>query len=160
MSELFTEDGVMTGNKGSARGRAALRDAVTAVWAAEPPHTLHLTLNVTIDESGPDPSVRSVMLMVTRESPPRVLGSALVRQVVRRTAEGGGSPPGRSKVLEMRQSISDVLFSVAAGPENDVSSACWAARLVVSGWSAIPISQRSRGYWGGNDYWSVDERRR
>lgn len=86
--ELFTEDGVMTGNKGSARGRVALRDAVTAVWAAEPPHTLHLTLNVTIDESGPDPSVRSVMLMVTRESPPRVLGSALVRQVVRRTCDG------------------------------------------------------------------------
>ncbi|MFZ0376410.1 MAG: nuclear transport factor 2 family protein [Solirubrobacteraceae bacterium] len=86
--ELFTEDGVMTGNKGSARGRVALRDAVTAVWAAEPPHTLHLTLNVTIDESGPDPSVRSVMLMVTRESPPRVLGSALVRQVVRRTSDG------------------------------------------------------------------------
>ncbi len=87
-AELFTEDGVMTGDKGSARGRAALRDAVTAVWAAEPPHTLHLTLNVTIDESDPDPSVSSVMLMVTRESPPRVLGSALVRQVVRRTSDG------------------------------------------------------------------------
>ena len=58
------------------------------VWAAEPPHTLHLTLNVTIDESGPDPSVSSVMLMVTRESPPRVFGSAFVRQVVRRTSDG------------------------------------------------------------------------
>jgi uncharacterized protein (TIGR02246 family) len=86
--ELFTEDGVMTGAKGSARGRAALRGAVTAVWATEPAHTLHLTLNVTIDESRPDPSVNSVMLMVTRESPPTVLGSAVVRQVVRRTSDG------------------------------------------------------------------------
>jgi uncharacterized protein (TIGR02246 family) len=86
--ELFTGDGEMLGDKGSARGRAALRDAVTAVWAAEPPRTLHLTLNVTIDESGPDPSVTSVMLMVTRESPPTVLGAAVVRQVVRRTSDG------------------------------------------------------------------------
>jgi uncharacterized protein (TIGR02246 family) len=86
--ELFTEDGVMTGAKGSARGRVELRDAVTAVWAAEPPHTLHLTLNVTIDESGPDPNVTSVMLMVTRESAPTLVGSALVRQVVRQTPDG------------------------------------------------------------------------
>jgi uncharacterized protein (TIGR02246 family) len=86
--ELFTEDGAMTGAEGTARGRAALRDAVTAVWAAEPPQTLHLTLNVTIDESGPDASASSVMLMVTRESPPRVLGSAFVRQVVRHTSDG------------------------------------------------------------------------
>jgi uncharacterized protein (TIGR02246 family) len=86
--ELFTEDGAMTGAKGSARGRAALRDAVSAVWAAEPPRTLHLTLNMTIDESGPDPTVTSVMLMVSRESPPTVLGSALVRQVVRRNSDG------------------------------------------------------------------------
>jgi uncharacterized protein (TIGR02246 family) len=87
-AELFTEDGMMTGVMGRARGRAALRDAVAAVWAAEPPRTLHLTLNVTIDESGPDPTVTSVMLMVTRDAKPDVLGSALVRQVVRRTAEG------------------------------------------------------------------------
>jgi hypothetical protein len=60
------------------------------VWAAESPHTLHLNLNVTIDESDPDPSVSSVMVMVTRGSPPTVLGSALVRQVVRRTSDGWG----------------------------------------------------------------------
>jgi uncharacterized protein (TIGR02246 family) len=87
-AELFTEEGVMTGGMGTARGRAALRDAVTAVWTAEPPRTLHLTLNVTIEESGSDPTVTSVMLMVTREAKPAVLGSSLVRQVVRRTADG------------------------------------------------------------------------
>lgn len=87
-AQLFTEDGEMTGVMGHARGRAALRDAVAAVWAAEPSHTLHLTLNVTIDESGPDPTVDSVMLMVTRDAKPDVHGSALVRQVVRRTQQG------------------------------------------------------------------------
>jgi uncharacterized protein (TIGR02246 family) len=87
-AECFTDDGMMTGVMGRARGRAALRDAVAAVWAAEPPRTLHLTLNVTIDQSGPEPTVTSVMLMVTREVKPDVLGSALVRQVVRRTSDG------------------------------------------------------------------------
>jgi uncharacterized protein (TIGR02246 family) len=85
---LFTADGAMTGGMGSATGRDALRDAVAAVWAKEPERTLHLTLNVTIDDSGTDPVVTSVMLMVTREAAPRVLGSAIVRQVVRLTPEG------------------------------------------------------------------------
>jgi uncharacterized protein (TIGR02246 family) len=87
-ADLFSEDGVMTGVMGRARGRGALRDAVAAVWAAEPPRMLHLTLNVTIAESGPDPTVTSVMLMVTRDAKPQVHGSALVRHVVRRTAGG------------------------------------------------------------------------
>jgi hypothetical protein len=39
-------------------------------------------------ESDADPSVTSVMLMVTRESQPKVLGSALVRPAVRRTPDG------------------------------------------------------------------------
>jgi uncharacterized protein (TIGR02246 family) len=87
-AELFTEDGMMTGVMGHAQGRPALRDAIADVWAAEPPRTLHLTLNVTIEESGPDPTVTSVMLMVTRDAKPDVLRSALVHQVVRRTAQG------------------------------------------------------------------------
>jgi predicted PurR-regulated permease PerM/ketosteroid isomerase-like protein len=87
-AELFTDDGTMTAAMGSATGRAELRDAVAAVWAAEPPDALHLTLNATIDESGPEPKVTSVLLIVTRGPAPRVLGSAVVRQVVRRTADG------------------------------------------------------------------------
>ena len=86
-AELFTEDGTMTGATGSATGRSAIRDAVGAVWAAEPPDALHLTLNATIDESGPEPRVTSVVLIVTRGPAPRVLGSAVVTQVVRRTAD-------------------------------------------------------------------------
>jgi hypothetical protein len=59
-----------------------------AVWAAEPPRTLHLTLNATIDESGSEPTVTTVMLMVTRDAKPDVVGSALVRQG-RATDRGG-----------------------------------------------------------------------
>ena len=44
--------------------------------------------DTTIDESGPDPTVTTVMLLVTRDAKPELLGSALVRQVVRRTAQG------------------------------------------------------------------------
>jgi hypothetical protein len=58
------------------------------VWAAESQRTLHLTLNATIDESGTDPAVSSVMLVVTRDAKPDVVGSALLRQVVRRTRAG------------------------------------------------------------------------
>jgi uncharacterized protein (TIGR02246 family) len=54
-AELFTEDGTITGVMRTVTGRAAIRDAVGAVWAAEPPETLHLTLNAKIDESGPEP---------------------------------------------------------------------------------------------------------
>jgi len=86
--ELFTEDGTITGVMGTATGRDAIQDAVGAAWAAEPPQTLHLTLNATIDESGREPEVTSIMLIVARGPAPRVLDSALVRQVVRRTADG------------------------------------------------------------------------
>jgi len=87
-AELFTEDGTITGVAGTATGRAGIRDAVRAAWAAEPPETQHLTLNATIDESGPDPKVTGVGLIVTGEPTPRVLASVAVTQVVRRTADG------------------------------------------------------------------------
>src|SRR5271168_4777250 len=67
---LFTEDAVMDGAKGQAEGRAALSETVAAVWASEPAGTLHLTLNAVIDDSKSEPSVESVMLMVTTGSPP------------------------------------------------------------------------------------------
>jgi predicted PurR-regulated permease PerM len=87
-AELFTEDGTIAGVAGTATGRDEIRAAVAAAWAAEPSETLHLTLNATIDESGPEPTVTSVMLIVTRGAAPTVLGSVMVSQVVRRTADG------------------------------------------------------------------------
>jgi ketosteroid isomerase-like protein len=85
---LFTDDAVMDGDMGTVRGRRALRDAVARVWAAEPAGTLHLTLNPVVDGSGAEPAVDSVMLMVSRDSSPGVLGSAHVRQSVRHTPGG------------------------------------------------------------------------
>lgn len=87
-AELFTEDGTITGVTGTANGRAEIRDAVSAAWAAEPPDTQHLTLDAIIDESGPEPKVTGVRLIVTRGPTPRVLGSVAVSQVVVRTADG------------------------------------------------------------------------
>jgi uncharacterized protein (TIGR02246 family) len=85
---LFTEDGTMGGDKGAAEGRAALRDTVARVWAAEPAGTLHLTLNAWIDESGDEPTVDSMLLMVTPAPSPQVLGTAHIRQTIRRTQAG------------------------------------------------------------------------
>jgi uncharacterized protein (TIGR02246 family) len=85
---LFTKDAAMDGTMGRARGRAALSQTVARVWASEPTGTLHLTLNALIDDSTPEPSVESVMLMVTAGQPPAVLGSARVVQTLRRTDEG------------------------------------------------------------------------
>jgi ketosteroid isomerase-like protein len=85
---LFTDDAVMDGEMGTVEGQSALRDAVAKVWAAEPAGTLHLTLNAVIDESGEEPAVDSVMLMVGAGPSPNVLGSALIRQTVRDTTGG------------------------------------------------------------------------
>jgi uncharacterized protein (TIGR02246 family) len=85
---LFTEDAAMDGAMGRAEGRAALSRTVAAVWAGEPAGTLHLTLNAVIDDSRAEPSVESVMLMVSTGSAPAVMGSARVTQTLRRTREG------------------------------------------------------------------------
>jgi uncharacterized protein (TIGR02246 family) len=100
-AELFAEDGALTGATGTATGRAEIRDAVSALWAAEPRETQHLTLNATIDESGPEPRVTGISSIVSRGPTPRALGSVAVSQVVRRTADGwriasrvtGDAPP-------------------------------------------------------------------
>lgn len=85
---LFTQDAVMDGDMGTVHGRSDLRDAVARVWEAEPSGTLHLTMNSVIDESGAEPAVDSVMLMVGAGPSPAVLGSARVRQTVRQTPDG------------------------------------------------------------------------
>jgi ketosteroid isomerase-like protein len=64
-AELFTEDAMMDGDQGTVRGRQALRTAVARVWANEPSGTLHLTLNAVIDDTGHDPAVDSLLLLLT-----------------------------------------------------------------------------------------------
>jgi uncharacterized protein (TIGR02246 family) len=87
-AELFTEDGVMEGTMGSARGRAQLRDAVASVWASEPAGTLHLTLNAVIHDEGDAPFVTSTMLMVTSGSEPALIGTARITQTFQTTPYG------------------------------------------------------------------------
>jgi uncharacterized protein (TIGR02246 family) len=84
---LFTDDATMSGGMGTAHGRDELREAVAAVWAAEPPGTQHLTVNATIEPDASGARVASVMLMVAPD-PMRILGWAAVEQVARRTADG------------------------------------------------------------------------
>jgi hypothetical protein len=85
---LFTEGGAIGGVMGDAHGRAALTKAVAAVWGREPLGTLHLTLNSVIDDSSPEPTVDSVLLMIAAGSPPVLIGTARVLQTVGRTPEG------------------------------------------------------------------------
>ena len=85
---LFTEDAVMDGAMGSASGRDALAAAVARVWEREAPGTLHLTLNAVIEESDPEPTVASILLLITSTSSSPVAGTAEVRQRVRRTSSG------------------------------------------------------------------------
>ena len=85
---LFTEDALMDGAMGTARGRTELRKTVSAVWAREPAGTLHLTLNPVIKDEHSEPTVESVMLMLAPGSPPAVLGAARIVQTVRRMPEG------------------------------------------------------------------------
>jgi len=85
---LFTEDAVMEGEEGSASGRDALAVAVAHVWDGEALGTLHLTLNAIIEESEPEPTVASTLLLITPLSSSPVAGTAEIRQRVRRTSSG------------------------------------------------------------------------
>ena len=84
---LFTDDATMDGDMGQA-GAQDLGETVSRVWAAEPPGTLHLTLNAVIEESGPQPTVTSTLLLLAPASSSPLFGSASVRQTVRRTPVG------------------------------------------------------------------------
>jgi len=85
---LFTEDAVMEGEEGSASGRDSLATAVARVWGGEAAGTLHLTLNALIEESAPEPTVASTLLLIAPLSSSPIAGTAEVRQRVRRTSSG------------------------------------------------------------------------
>lgn len=84
---LFTDDAVMDGEKGQASAQE-LGETVSRVWASEPPGTLHLTLNAVIVDGEPQPTVTSMLLLLAPASSSPVVGSALVRQMVRKTPAG------------------------------------------------------------------------
>lgn len=84
---LFTDDAVMDGDMGQA-GAQDLSETVSRVWAAEPAGTLHLTLNAVIEKGGPQPNVTSTLLLLAPASSSPIVGSASVRQTVRKTPAG------------------------------------------------------------------------
>ena len=72
---LFSDDGVLDGDKGEHRGRRALTETVGGVWAAEGGATVHLTLNPVI-EAAPDHADRAVattQLLIIDPSPPPII---------------------------------------------------------------------------------------
>jgi ketosteroid isomerase-like protein len=85
---LFTEDAVMDGDMGRAEGRTQLAAAVARVWARESAGGMHLTLNAVVEDTEPEPTVTSVMLIASEASPSTIIASARVAQKARRTREG------------------------------------------------------------------------
>jgi hypothetical protein len=83
---LTTADMTLDGGKGTASGRENVRRAITAIWAAAPPCTRHLTTDVRIDATdGSTAEVRSTLSLVSGDEKNPVLGPvASIDQIVRR----------------------------------------------------------------------------
>jgi uncharacterized protein (TIGR02246 family) len=84
---LYTEDGVMEGSEGGAKGRAAISGAVTAVWGREPAGSQHLTRDIAVTEEAGVVIARSRLIIVV----PGAAGpfaQASITQTVRRAGEG------------------------------------------------------------------------
>jgi SnoaL-like domain len=88
---LFSQDGVLDGEKGEHRGRRELARAVGPVWASEGTASRHLTLNVTIDPVAgqSDRAVATSTLLIVDPGPPPVpLTVTTVVQHVDKTPQG------------------------------------------------------------------------
>jgi ketosteroid isomerase-like protein len=85
---LFSDDGVLDGDKGEHRGRQALAETVGAVWDSEGDGTTHLTLNALI-EANPDHADRAVattqLLIVDPSPPPTIKTLATIVQHVEKS---------------------------------------------------------------------------
>jgi uncharacterized protein (TIGR02246 family) len=85
---LFTEDARMDGSVASVQGRDELERTVARIWAAEPAGTRHLTVNITIDDTQPDPEIHSTLVLVVPGNPATITSVADIRQVAVRTPDG------------------------------------------------------------------------
>lgn len=85
---LFTDDARMDGQVATVQGRDQLEQTVARVWAAEPAGTRHLTLNITIDNTGHDPEIRSTLALLLPGNPATIARVADIRQVAVRTSDG------------------------------------------------------------------------
>jgi hypothetical protein len=82
--QLFTEDAVLDGDQGHHAGREALRASVGPIWAAEGKATLHLTVNPVVDDDGPEPIARSVLLII--DPPVIIRTTTIITQTLRHSA--------------------------------------------------------------------------
>ncbi len=88
---LFTEDGVLDGQKGDHRGHTALARAVEQVWQSEGERSYHLTLNVVIDdvtENRQGATATSALLVVDPGPPPLLLSVSTIVQQLEKLPEG------------------------------------------------------------------------
>jgi uncharacterized protein (TIGR02246 family) len=83
---LYTDDGLMEGSEGGAKGRAAIGAAVKAVWAQEPAGSKHITRDVVITEAGAVIARSKLVIVVQGTAVP--FAQASVTQTLRRTREG------------------------------------------------------------------------
>jgi ketosteroid isomerase-like protein len=87
---LFSDDAVLDGAQGDYRGKEALREAAGSIWPAEPPGSVHLTLNAIIDPAGehdgePAAVARSVLVIVGPGPAPAIVHVARIAQQVQRS---------------------------------------------------------------------------
>jgi uncharacterized protein (TIGR02246 family) len=83
---LYTDDGLMEGSEGGAKGRAAIGAAVKAVWAQEPAGSKHITRDVVITEAGA--VIARSKLVIVVQGTAVLFAQASVTQTLRRTREG------------------------------------------------------------------------
>jgi hypothetical protein len=85
---LFSDDGVLDGDKGVHRGREALTETVRAVWATEGGTTVHLTLNPVIDAVPDHPGqavANSQLVIIDPSLPPTIKTLATIVQYLEKS---------------------------------------------------------------------------
>jgi uncharacterized protein (TIGR02246 family) len=87
-ADLFTEDARMDGSVATVQGRDELERTVERIWATEPAGTRHLTLNITIDDTQPDPEIHSTLVLLTPGNPATITSVADISQIAVRTSHG------------------------------------------------------------------------
>jgi len=88
-AELFTEDAVLDGAQGFHQGSRRLRDDVGPIWSSEGEVSVHLTLNVVVNEvPGRDDSaiVNSVLVILAGDGATTLRNVALIEQTIVRVS--------------------------------------------------------------------------
>ena len=82
---LFSDDASLEGDKGTHRGKDALRSIVAEVWESEGAATLHLTLNSVLQPIADQPAAvlaTSTLLIVAPGAPPQLQSVSAISQLV------------------------------------------------------------------------------